>query len=295
MRLIRYNRQRTFDMKAHLMTESITAQGTSKPEEVPDSSINLDQQEEHQTQKSMVSRVPANVIWTPRFIVLFAIMLVLGLSVESLLTQAWSAHLIQARWVLLSETLLALVCLIVTAIISRSSWIRLGAIFGSIWAIFTSINLFIPVSSLDPSTPIFSLLNAIICSALFGSFICFSIEHTFLTKWDHWFFRLALVGSICVVPLIFFITPPENRSLSGFESGVAALMLILSLLVWWARPSCWNVQPGLTLLFGLLPAIELLLSVPTIGTGSTNFYLTQVSLLCLLLALMRLLQGLKLR
>ncbi len=292
---MRYNRERTSQTKAHLKMESITAQDTSKPGEVPDSSISLDQQAEHQTQQAKVSTIPAKVIWTPRFIVLFAIMLVLGLSVESLLTQAWAAHLIQAPWVLLSETLLAFGCLIVTALISRSRWIRLGAIFGSIWAIFTSINLFVPVSPLDPGTPIFSLLNAIICSALFGTFICFSIEHTFLTKWDHWFFRLALIGSICAIPLIFFITPPENRSLSAFESGVAVLMLVLSLLVWWARPSCWKVQPGLTLLFGLLPAIELLLAIPTIGTGSTNIYLSQVSLLCLLLALMRLLKGIKRR
>ena len=290
---MRYNRQRTSQTKAHLKMESITAQDTSKPGEVPDSSISLDQQEEGQTQQAIVSTIPVNIVWTPRFIVLFAMTLAFGLSVESLLTLAWVNHLIQARLVLLSETLLAFSCLIVIAISSRSRWIRLGAIFGSNWAIFTSINLFVPVSSLDPSTPIFSLLNAIICSALFGTFICFSIEHTFVTKWDHWFFRLALIGSICAVPLIFFITPPENRSLSAFESGIAALMLVLSLLVWWARPSCWNVQPGLTLLFGLLPAIELFLSVPTIGTGSTNFYLTQVSLLCFLLALMRLLQGMK--
>ena len=273
------------------MTESITAQDTSKPGEVPDSSISLDQQAENQTQKSMVSTVPANVIWTPRFIVLFAIMLVLGLSVESLLTQAWASHLIHASWVLLSETFLTFGCLIVIALISRSRWIRLGAIFGSIWAIFTIINLFIPVNSLDPSTPIFSLLNAIICSSLFGTFICFSIERTFLTKWDNWFFRLAPVGSICAIPLIYFITPVENRSLSTFESSVAALTLVLSLLVWWARPSCWKIQPGLTLLFGLLPAMQLLLSMPTLGTGSTNFYLTQVSLLCFFLGLVRLLQG----
>lgn len=280
-------------MKAYLMTESITAQDTGKPGEDADSSNSLDQQEEHQTRQAIVSTIPAKVIWTPRFIVIFAITLVLGLSVESLLTQAWVAHLIQAWLVLLCETLLAFGCLIVIAIIPRSRLMRLGAIFGSIWAIFTSINLFVPVRSLDPGTPIFSLLNAIISSALFGTFICFSIERTLLTKWDHWFFRLALIGSICAVPLILFTTPPENRSLSAFESGIAALMLVLSLLVWWARPSCWKVQPGLTLLFGLLPAIELFLSIPTIGTGSTNFYLTQVSLLCLLLALMRLLQGVK--
>ena len=164
------------------MTESITAQDTSKPGEVPDSSISLDKQAENQTQQAIVSVIPAHIIWTPRFIVLFLIMLMLGLSVESLLTQAWASHLIHASWVLLSETFLTFGCLIVIALISRSRWIRLGAIFGSIWAIFTSINLFIPVNSLDPSTPIFSLLNAIICSSLFGTFICFSIERTFLTK-----------------------------------------------------------------------------------------------------------------
>lgn len=263
-------------------------------------SPSLDTHEENQTRKPMASAnpsvpvatsFPASIIWTPRFIVLFATVLVLGLSIESLFTLGWTSHTIQAPWILLAETLLNFVCLIVTAFISRSLWIRLGGIFGSIWAIFTSINLFLPVSTLDPNAPIFSLLNAIICSSLLGASICLSIERTLLTKWDIWFFRLVLGGSICAIPLIYFITPSENRTLNAFESAIAALTLVLSLLVWWARPSSWKVQPGLTLLFGLLPAIELLLTFPTIGTGSTNFYLSQVSLLCLLLAILRLLQG----
>lgn len=282
-------------MKAHHMTEGITQHDTSNNKETEEVNTGLDQKEENQTRQLAVSTTSATIIWTPRFIVLFALVLVIGLSVASLLTQVWSSHLIQAPWLLLFHLLLLFTCLLATTIITRSRWIRMGGIFGSIWIIFTGINsflpLFVPISTLYLGSPVPSLLNATISSALFGTSICLSIERTLLTKWDIWFFRLALIGSISAILLIYFITPAENRSLNAFESDVAALALVLSLFVWWARPSCWKVQPGLTLLFGLLPAIELLLSIPSIGTGSTNFYLTQVSLLCCLLGFIRLLQG----
>ncbi|TMD59439.1 MAG: hypothetical protein E6I91_20320 [Chloroflexi bacterium] len=277
------------------MTESITQQDTSNNKEAEVVNTGLDQKEENQTRQFAVSLTSATVIWTPRFIVLFALALVIGLSVDSLLTQVWSSRLIRAPWILLFHLLLLFTCLIATTIISRSRWIRMGGVFGSIWIIFTGVNSFLPlfvrISTLELGSPIPSLLNATISSALLGAFICLSIEHTLLTKWDIWFFRLALIGSTCAILLIYFITPSANHSLNVFESDVAALALVLSLLVWWARPTCWKVQPCPTLLFGLVPAIELLLSIPSIGKGTTNFYLTQVSLLCFLLGFIRLLQG----
>jgi len=275
--------------------ESVTQHDTSNNKGPDEVNTGLDQKEENQTRQPAVPTTSATVIWTPRFIVLFALALVIGLSVDSLLTQVWSSRLIRAPWILLFHLLLLFTCLIATTIISRSRWIRMGGVFGSIWIIFTAINsflpLFVPIATLDLGSPIPSLLNATISSALFGASICLSIEHTLLTKWDIWFFRLALIGSTCAILLIYFITPAVNRSLNVFESDVAALALVLSLLVWWARPSCWKVQPGPTLLFGLVPAIELLLSIPSIGKGSINFFLTQVFLLCFLLGFIRLLQS----
>lgn len=242
------------------------------------------------TATTATSTTPSTIIWTPRFMLLFALTLVIVLSADSLLTQAVIHRLLRETWVSLAHLLPAFVCLLVTIIVARYWWVRLGAIFASIWVLFISLNHFLPFFTLDPSSSIPSLLNAINCSSLFGAYICLSIDHTPFTRWDIWFFRIVLIVSICAVPLIYIATPADNRILNAIESDLAALGLVLALLVWWARPSCWKMQPGLALLFGMLPAIELLLSLPGIGTGATNFYLTQVSLLCFLLGTMRLLK-----
>jgi hypothetical protein len=237
------------------------------------------------------SATPSTIIWTPRFIVLFALTLVIALSADSLLTQAVLGRLFRETWVSLAHLLPAFVCLLAIIIVTRSWWIRLGAIFASIWVLFISLNHVLPFFRLDPGSSIPSLLNAIICSALFGAYICLSIDRTPFTRWDIWFFRIVLIVSICAAPLIYIATPADSLTLNTIESDLAALGLVLALLVWWARPSCWKMQPGLALLFGMLPAIELLLSLHGIGTGATNLYLTQVSLLCFLLGTMRLLKG----
>jgi hypothetical protein len=281
------------------MTESSTQPETNAPAKTDDEAVEIVEQPAVMSQQpaitsatSATSATPSTIIWTPRFIVLFALTLVFALSVDSLLTQTVLSRLLSETWVSLAHLLPALVCLLTTIIVTRSWWVRLGAIFASTWVIFISINHLLSFYTLDPSLPIPSLLNATICGALLGAYICLSIDRTPFTRWDIWFFRAVLFVSICALPLINFATPPENRTLNTFESDIAALSLVLSLLVWWARPSCWKIQPGLALLLGLVPAIQLLLSiVPGLGSGATNFYLTQVSLLCFLLATMRLLKG----
>ena len=243
------------------------------------------------TATSATSTTPSTIIWTPRFIVLFALTLVIALSADSLLTQVVLHRTFSESWISLAHLLPAFVCLQATIIVTRSWWVRLGAIFASIWVLFISLNHFLYFFTLDSSSSIPSLLNAINCSALFGAYLCFSIDRTPFTRWDTWFFRIVLIVSICAAPLIYVFTPVDNRALNTIESDLAALALVLSLLVWWARPSCWKIQPGLALLFGMLPAIQLLLSLPGIGTGATNIYFTQVSLLCFFLGAMRLLKG----
>src|SRR5690349_13512891 len=47
---------------------------------------------------------PSPIIWTPRFIVIFALTLVVGLSVASLATQGWDNHYYQPGWILLGNT-----------------------------------------------------------------------------------------------------------------------------------------------------------------------------------------------
>jgi len=277
------------------MTESSTQPETNETAQTDNAGIEVVEQPAELTPQtansSATSTTPTALIWTPRFMLLFALTLVIVMSVDSLLTQAVISRLLSETWVSLAHLLPAFACLLATIIITRSWWARLGAIFASIWVLFISINHLLSFYTLDPSSTIPSLLNATFCSALLGAYICLSIDRTPFTRWDSWFFRFILIGSIFVVPLIYIATPAENRTLNTLESDLAALALIFSLLVWWARPSCWKIQLGLAFLFGIVPAIELLLAIPSLGSGRTNFYLTQVSLLCFLLATMRLLKG----
>src|SRR5690349_3855267 len=81
------------------------------------------------------------VIWTPRFITLFVITLVSGLSLESLLTQGWAIRWFTGVWVFPGELALLGAGWIVLLRVSRSHWIRLGAAFGLIFSVFVAINV----------------------------------------------------------------------------------------------------------------------------------------------------------
>jgi hypothetical protein len=232
----------------------------------------------------------STVIWTPRFIVLFALTVVVGLSAESLFTTGWLNGYYPGGWVLLGHVALILGCWITVVLVTRSWWARIGALFGCIWALFITINLIVNLHAVDPSPPILAHLNAAMSSALLGAYICLSIEHTPHRSWDTWFFIFAPILASCAVPLMYFLTPAYDRSLSSIESDVAAVAMFLCIFVWWIRPSCWRAQPCPTLLFGISPAIVLLLSIPNIATNEANFFLGQVSLLCLLLGAIRTLQ-----
>ena len=279
--------------KAQSMADSITQPDTNDTQEPGGLITRLDEQLAQNTPQVAAtgnSMPAAKIIWTPRFIVIFSLFLVIGLSADSLLTQGWANHYYPSAWVTLGHLVLAFGFLVAIIAITRSWWVRLGSIFGCFWVIFIGINTLLSFYTLDPASPLPAYLNAAICSALLGCYICLSSARTPLTAWDTWFFRMVLIAGICTITLVYFITPAASRSLSALESDIAALGLILCVLVWWLRPSCWKIQPCPTLLFGLTPAFILLLSIPGIWNGESNFYVGQLSLLCFLLGTIRLLK-----
>ena len=276
------------------MADSVTQPETNATEISDQPVLKPDEQPTENTQAhplAAASTDPSTIIWTARFIVIFALTLGLGLSAESLLVLGWANHDYAAQWPLLAHVAAIFACLLALILTARSRWIRLGGVFGCLWAVFTSINLIVTFYPLDPTSPIPAYLNATICSALLGAYICLSIEHTPFTAWDTWFFRFILIIGICGVPLAYFLKPAVDRSLSTIESAAAAIGLVFCILVWWLRPSCWKTQPCPTFFFGLTPTVLLLLSIPALGNGSNNVFLSQVALLSLLLATMRTLQG----
>lgn len=233
----------------------------------------------------------ANVVWTPKFISLFALALVIGLSADSVLTQGWVDGFYRAIWVLFGNLALLLGLWIGTAMIARSWWIRMGAIFGCVWAIFSGINLVTMLFNFDLNTAVPAYLNATFSCALLGAYICFSTAYSELRRWDIWCFRLAmLIGFVFI--LVGLLFPSSSATIPAvLATDIGTVAAILSILVWWLRPLCWRTHAGLTFFFGALPAIALLLTLPNITNARVNFFLTQISLLCLLLGLMRLIQG----
>jgi hypothetical protein len=252
------------------------------------------QDEQEQTQTTSPATMAAThggIIWTPKFIVLFALVLTIGLSAESLLTQGWINGYYRAIWVLFGHLAILLGLWISAVVVAHSGWVRMGAIFGCVWAIFSTINLVTSLFNFDLHTSIPAYLNAAFSCALLGAYICFSVARTELHSWDMWFFRLAIICGGIFVLVELLVVPPSMRTPGVVANAVGTIATILCMLVWWLRPVCWRTHAGLTFLLGASPAIVLFLSLPGIVNIRVNFFITELSLFCLILGLIRLIQG----
>ncbi len=248
----------------------------------------------------------AKIIWTPAFLLIFTLTLVLGLSAESLFTQGWYTSLFGGTWIILTQVILATLGWLGLGSVTRSRWIRVGSIFGGLGSAFMLLNIFLNLQGLNPNAPLQSYLNVATCIALLGAYIGLSIKNTFLSAWDSWlFFLVPILGAVGVM-LTYYLTSQAN--ILTIENALAAAALIASCLFWWLRPSCWKKQPGPTFLFGLVPVILLALAPinmslhnffllqvtwPSISVLSNvnNFFFAQVVQLCLLLGCMRMIQN----
>ena len=269
--------------------ETTTEDTETSVEEIQDRIGDLDALVE--TSPSLPSDLPTStIIWTPSFIVTFSLVLVLGLSAEGILSQGWVNHFYTRNWVLLAHVVVVLGCWIVLVVRARSWWSRAGGLFACIWALFAGFDFVLNPRSIDPSSPIIAHLHAAISIALLGSYICLSLDRTPFHHWDARFFQLAFLIGSCAVAFAYFLTPADNQSLSTLEGGITLTALVLCVLVWWVRPSCWKAQPGPTFLFGMASAIRLFLTIPNGTDAATNLFLSQVVFLCALLGAMRILQ-----
>jgi hypothetical protein len=290
------------------MAESVVHPDTDHTNEPGDEIQESRASHEGETAQTGSHGSPTPVIWRPAFIVLFALMLVFGLSIESILTQGWLNNFYMGQWVFQAYVILICFGWLALAVFTHTNWIRIGAIFGCTWALFMTVNITISALHIDPSSPVMAYVNAATCIALLGSYICLSIDRIPFGRLDAWFFGLAPIAGCIAVAAIYFLTPASVRSLSTLESHIATVALVLSVLVWWIRPTLWKTQPGPTFLFGCVPTFLLLLAIPSMGfnpsnyflahvvlypvtylsTNEANFFFSQVALLCLLLGIMRL-------
>jgi len=236
------------------------------------------------------TQAPRPVVWTPRFIVVFFLTLVIGLSVESLLTEGWLNGTYKTEWILLGHTLLILICLIALIIKGRSTWIRMGAIFGCIWAVFTGASYIAVVFGITSRSVIALEFQAAMACALLGTYICLSTHTIPFRRWDSIFFWLAPLAGGSGVAILYALARTNPHHARVLISATITVLLWLSVAIWWLRPSCWRSQPCITFLLGLAPL--LMIVVPSIAPDNigTPLFMEQVLLLCILLGVMRVLQ-----
>jgi len=257
------------------------------------------------------SMAQEHIIWTPAFILVFGLMLVVGLSLESLLTQGWLNGFYTGQWVFQGHVMLAGIGWLALLVLARARWVRIGAIFGLAWAGFMTIDILVQVtlgsSPLD-ILPLLSHINVLICLSLLGCSICLTIDRFLLRPWDAWV--LGLLPLVGVVAAAAWFLLSHDHSLFALESMIASVSLALSGVAWLARPSCWRGAPILTVLFGLVPVILLgldkvnggynavnfflsrvvLSSYNNVSLREANFFFSQIALLCLILGIMRLIK-----
>jgi len=236
---------------------------------------------------------PLPIIWTPGFIGTFTLIFIIGMSLNSVLAQDWIDGGNNEFWILIAHVILVLGGWVAAIVMLRSRWARLGSIFGCAWAAFTALNLTAGYLHVFQTFDIRASLNALISCLLLGLSICLSIDRTLLRRWDTWFFRLAIPAGIgiAVIPFVVILGAGATSPLGALESDIAASVVILSLTIWWLRPSCWKTQPGPALLFGLVPAFLLYLAIPGAANRATNIYFMETLYLCMFLGILRVIQG----
>src|SRR5258708_13739247 len=135
------------------MAESVTRPDldhTNEPGDTPGQNIPLNGAEE--TPHAGLSGSPPKVIWTQRFIVIFALTLVIGLSAESLLTQGWFDDYYVGQWIFQPHVIVICLCWLALAAVARPGWVRIGSIFRCIWAVFMTLTISTTPPYINPAS-----------------------------------------------------------------------------------------------------------------------------------------------
>ncbi len=228
------------------------------------------------------------IIWTPTFIALFALTLVVGLSMTTILIQGWLNGHYSDETVLLAYMALLFCAWVAVLIKAGSAWVRVGALLGCLWSLFSAGNLWL--LAIDPQATSVVQINIAANSALLGTFICLSLAHTPFHLWDTWFFRLLPLLAVVILGASYLYSFKEVDAWYKAESTAVTLLLYLCSAVWLLRPSCWRSQPGPAFLFGIAPLILLLFVMPDSIGREQIFFFQQIFLLCILLGTLRILQ-----
>jgi hypothetical protein len=239
---------------------------------------------------SQIATRHSEIIWTPRFIAIIALILAVGLSTASVVTQGWFNGYYSSAPVMMLYTVPILVSWIALHRYARTRWLRWGVIFGYLWTILTALYYRLNYGFIDPHIPTTLHLQVAVYSALTLAYICISLAYTPIKSGDIWFFRLAPIAMAVYFLAQLVLRFVFGRIILGMEAIIFSEILYFDVLVWWARPSCWKKLPGPTLLFGLVPFLEIALTFSPATSEEVKFFFMQVSLIIMLIGILRLLQ-----
>jgi hypothetical protein len=253
----------------------------------------ISQQTEDQTSQTQPPLIAeGGILWTPAFILFFAILFGLGMSIASLISYIWvNSQLYSVDQIGKTYSIVLLGIWLITLIRVRSVGIRLGAAFGCIWIIGILGQFWLNSHSFSPQAAIMTEMRAVSNGALLGSALCLSTGHTRLRRWDIIFLWLLPLLFCSYLAYSYIKAPTDMRSSLFIEGKIASITIYMAIGVWWLRLGCWHDQAGPTFLFGL--AAILWLASDNIGTINTelSLFILQLFFLCLALGAVRMLQG----
>lgn len=270
-----------------------------------------DESDEQQKTSPITPQMTSPIIWTPRFLLGWLLILVLGLSITSVMTTSWSNELFIAlpfsvQIIMLLEIVLVALVWLIIGIFTHSFWLRVSSLFGGLWALFMVVSVLANSWGMSATSDLQAYFNVASCVSLLGGFLGLASDGMLLKRWDHLLLILILPGVILGVGGTYLLTSSANDL--TIENAIAAGALISSCAIWWLRPSCWKTQPGSTFLLGVVPLILLLQAVSNgsmhnmfllqVANPATkarlnpnNFFLAQVALLALFLGFLRVLKS----
>ncbi len=230
------------------------------------------------------------VIWTPGFIVIFGLIVVLGLAAASVITQGWTNGYYPLGLVLILYHIPVLIGWIILFRLTRSFWLKWSTLLGIFWIVLSCSYYWGTYNTLDQISTLTLHLQATAGIVFAGVYLCFSLAYLSESRWDVWFFRLVPIGLIAVLGITLYVRLYTGTLLGNTEVVMSNEVQLFSLCVLWLRPACWKAQPGPTFLFGLFPFITVAILLVATGTLSQRFFFTQVALLAMFLAILHLIR-----
>jgi len=230
------------------------------------------------------------IIWTPLFIGVFGVLLVLCLSFASVFTQGWLNGYYSATAIYTLYLCLIGAIWIALLITTPGTWIRIGAVSGVIWSALQGFQFWLINSAhANQISLITSSATATDCALLITNLLLVTGYAPLRHKGEIWLVRLLFVIGIAIVVAGSFLSHSVNSLFLTSEQYIAPVALLLTVTIWWLRPACWRTQPGPMFLLGGAAALYILISLPGIK-GEANFFFHQVFLIAMLLGGTRLLQ-----